>query len=183
MIEIKSIFTNEIIFSYDGANLCGADLRGANLRGANLRGANLRGANLRGADLCGADLYGANLCGADLYGANLYGADLYGANLRGADLYGANLRGTNLRGAKRKDQTIKNIYQIGPIGSRSSMLMIWVFEDNTKIYKTGCFSGTENEFINTIKKTHQTTRYLVDYMEAIKFVNILINGGNNEKNE
>ena len=58
-VEIKSIFTGNVIFTYEGANLEGANLRGADLRGADLEGANLRGADLRGANLRCADLEGA----------------------------------------------------------------------------------------------------------------------------
>ena len=119
-IQIKSRFTDSILFEYESENntiketvvkavkSC-ANLYGANLYGADLRGANLRGADLRGADLSCANLYGANLYGANLYGANLYDADLRDADLRGADLsgadlscanlYGADLRGADLRGA------------------------------------------------------------------------------------
>ena len=43
-VEIKSIFTGNVIFTYEGANLEGANLRGADLRGANLRCADLEGA-------------------------------------------------------------------------------------------------------------------------------------------
>jgi len=108
-IEIRHKLTNEVLYIYNGADLCGADLRGANLYEANLRRANLCRADLCGANLCradlrGANLYEANLCRANLRGANLYEANLCranlrGANLRGADLYGANLCGANLRGA------------------------------------------------------------------------------------
>ena len=95
MIEIKHIFSNATICSFDVSTIREAAEQGKNnLEGANLEGANLYGANLRGANLEGANLYGANL-----RGANLYGANLYGANLRGANLYGANLRGANLEGA------------------------------------------------------------------------------------
>ncbi len=116
-IEIKSRFTEKVLFAHDaeensikitlqaalsaGADLCdanlyGVDLRDANLYGADLCGANLYDANLYGADLRDANLYGADLCDANLYGAGLCGANLYGANLLGADLRDANLRGANL---------------------------------------------------------------------------------------
>ena len=124
MIEIKHRYTGEVLYTYEGANLAGADLAAANLTGAdlvgadlvdadlaaaNLTGADLAAANLTGADLRGANLAGANLTGATLTGATLKDADLTGADLRrahlaaanltGADLGGANLAGANLRGA------------------------------------------------------------------------------------
>ena len=88
-VEIKSRFTGNVIFTYEGANLIGANLRDANLIGANLIDANLEGANLRYANLRDANLRDANLIGANLEGANLIGANLRDANLRDANLIGA----------------------------------------------------------------------------------------------
>ena len=115
------------------ANLGGANLRGANLGGANLRDANLSGANLRGAYLSGANLRDANLSGANLGGANLSGANLGDANLRGAYLSGAYLSGanTNLIGDRP-------YFSIGPVGSRSDNLTLWITEKGP-LLKTGCF--------------------------------------------
>jgi hypothetical protein len=107
-IEIKNK-NGIVIYTYEGANLEGANLEGANLEGAdlsganlvlvNLSGANLRSAHLSGANLSGAYLSGANLVRANLVRANLECANLVRANLEGADLYGANLSGANLSGA------------------------------------------------------------------------------------
>ena len=65
MIEIKSRFTGEVIFSAEAVSIkdaaekaCQSD---ADLSGAYLRGADLRGADLRDADLSGADLRGAKI--------------------------------------------------------------------------------------------------------------------------
>ncbi len=93
MIEIKSRYTGEVIYTHEGDTLVGADLRGANLYGAYLRGADLYGAELRGANLYGANLYGANLRRADLRKTNLRGAELRGANLYGADFTDATVIG------------------------------------------------------------------------------------------
>jgi uncharacterized protein YjbI with pentapeptide repeats len=69
-IEIRSRYSNEILFSEEAESLRylvvaiikrGADLGGANLGGANLYGADLGGANLGDANLGGANLRGANL--------------------------------------------------------------------------------------------------------------------------
>ena len=57
-VEIKSIYTGNVIFIYGGANLRYVNLRYANLIGANLEGTNLEGANLEGANLEGANLEG-----------------------------------------------------------------------------------------------------------------------------
>ena len=120
LIEIKSTYTDQVIFSLNQENntiklvvelaitlkvdlskadLSKADLSRANLSGANLSYANLSYANLSRADLSGANLSGANLSRANLSGANLSGADLSGADLSGADLSGANLSRANLFGA------------------------------------------------------------------------------------
>ena len=48
MIEIKNRWTGNVIFTYLGADLRGADLRGADLRDAVLRGADLRDAKYQG---------------------------------------------------------------------------------------------------------------------------------------
>jgi uncharacterized protein YjbI with pentapeptide repeats len=98
LIEIKSGFNSDIVFSCEAANIKEA-LEKAVVDGADLRGANLSDANLRGANLSGANLIGANLSYANLRGANLIGADLSYAKLRITNLRGANLRGANLRGA------------------------------------------------------------------------------------
>ena len=112
-IEIKSRWTNSVLFSFEcstvreavveavknDADLSDADLRDADLSDANLRDAYLSDANLRDADLSDANLRGAYLRGADLSGADLRDADLSGAYLSGAYLSDANLSDANLRGA------------------------------------------------------------------------------------
>ena len=66
-IEIKNIFTEEVIFSHECENntikktVETAASLGVSLRGANLRGANLHCADLRGANLYDADLFGEKL--------------------------------------------------------------------------------------------------------------------------
>ena len=69
-VEIKHCYTGAVIFTYNGADLRGADLSETNLYGANLSGADLRGADLSETNLYGADLRGANLSGADLEGTS-----------------------------------------------------------------------------------------------------------------
>jgi len=92
-IEIKNIFTNEIIYSFSSENATIKDaLLDAIKNKVNLSRANLSGAYLSGADLSRADLSGAYLSGADLSGAYLSKADLSGADLSEADLSGANIQ-------------------------------------------------------------------------------------------
>ena len=173
-VEIKSRFTNEVLFSGEyaslkdavvaavkaGANLCGADLCGAYLRGANLRGADLRGANLRGANLRGANLRGADLSSADLGGANLGGADLRGANLGGANLGGANLDDTKIKGTNA-------IIQIGPIGSRADMMLVFNTDDGLRV-STGCFYGSADDFLVRVMETHGTNQHATNYRNALE---------------
>ena len=142
----------------------------ANLRSANLRSANLRSADLRSADLYGADLRSAELYGANLSGANLRSANLYGAGLSGANLSGANLSGANLYGAEYGDnETLVKYLSIGPIGSRNDYLQVFV-TDKQKIIKTGCFSGSVEEFRQAVNKRHDNNDHSRHYMLAINLI-------------
>jgi len=142
-----------------GANLGGANLGDANLSGANLGGANLSDANLSGANLGGANLSDANLGGANLSGAYLGGANLSGANLSGANLGGANLSGAYLRGAYLSDANTNLIgdrpyFSIGPVGSRSDNLTLWITEKGP-LLKTGCFGpDTFEAFRSNLEREH-----------------------------
>ena len=130
---------NAMRFALEKAVLEKAYLIGANLIGANLSGANLRGANLSGANLSGAYLIGANLIGAYLSGANLIGANLRGAYLIGAD--------TNLIGDRP-------YFSIGPVGSRSDNLTLWITEKGP-LLKTGCFGpDTFEAFRSNLEREH-----------------------------
>ena len=160
--EIKSWMTGGILFSIE------TDSWKLAVEAAVKSGANLYGANLYGANLYGADLRGANLRGADLRGANLYGADLRGANLYGANLRGANLRGADLRGAKG----IKDILFIGPIGSRRDYLMATKKDDDSIEIRTGCFTGTIDEFKKSVKETHGKSDHAKAYLAALDLIEI-----------
>ncbi|MDZ4056833.1 MAG: pentapeptide repeat-containing protein [Polynucleobacter sp.] len=156
-----------------GANLGGANLGGANLDGANLGGANLDGAYLGGANLDGANLDGANLGGANLGGANLDGAYLGGANLDGANLGGANLDGAYLGGAYLGgDKTLigqRPFIQIGPIGSRSAFLTAFLTDKGIHL-KTGCFSGTLDEFKEAVLAEHGENIHAKEYESALQLI-------------
>ena len=171
------------------ANLISADLCSANLCSANLSSADLRYANLSSADLCYADLCSANLCYANLRYANLRSAnlcyanlcyaDLCSADLCSADLSSANLSSADLSSAdlcyaKWDDLLVVNIWTIGPIGSRKSNLLVWLFSDGSYLYQTGCFSGSESKFVAAIKKSHGDSKHSTDYMAAITFIHSLI---------
>ena len=109
------------------------------------------------ADLRGANLYGADLCSANLYDANLYGADLRGANLYGAFIQGHKLKMTPI--------------QINPIGSRNDSLFIFNTEDGIFV-KTGCFFGSDEEFLKAVAKKHQDNKHSKQYQNAIMLAKI-----------
>jgi hypothetical protein len=90
-------------------------------------------------------------------------ANLYGANLRGADL-----RGANLYGARYGDDIIRGFLQVGTIGSRQSVLQIFAVGKADFIFKTGCFSGSKEEFIAAINKTHDDNPHVANYLAAIR---------------
>ena len=156
------------------ANLRSADLRFADLGSANLRSADLRFADLGSADLRFADLGSANLRFADLGSANLRSADLRSADLRFADLGSANLGSADLRSAHISKAKIRRILQIGPIGSRDSMLVIWVMEAGDFRYSTGCQNQiTEEQFRERVVASHGGNEHGRAYMEAIEFAHRL----------
>ena len=81
MIEIKRLFTDEVVYRFrrrlaGRGRTPGVNLEVANLAGTDLTGANLEGARLGAADLSGATLIFCNLMGADLTGTNLATANL-----------------------------------------------------------------------------------------------------------
>jgi uncharacterized protein YjbI with pentapeptide repeats len=167
-IAIKT-WGGTLLFEYEAEdNTLRQTIEAAVKARANLSGANLSGANLYGADLSGANLSRANLSGANLSGANLSGADLSGANLYGANLSGANLYGANLSRAKG----LKDILQIGPIGSRKSYLMALKFDDEKIEIKTGCFSGTIEEFEKQVKKEHGKNEHGKAYQLAVALIKL-----------
>ena len=108
-------------------------------------------------DNCGANLYGADLSGADLSGANLCRADLREANLCRANLSGANLS----RAIIKEGITLKRSpLTVGPVGSRSDTLLIFNTNEDGAYYKTGCFLGSEAEFIAKLNgKDKESTAY------------------------
>ena len=127
-IEIKNRFTGSLIFECDAASLKVAVELAVSKR------ISLRGANLGGANLGGAYLGGANLGGANLRGANLGGANLRGAN-------------TNLIGDRP-------YFSIGPVGSRSDNLTLWITEKGP-LLKTGCFGpDTFEAFRSNLEREH-----------------------------
>ena len=143
-VEIKSRFTNEVLFSGEYASLKDAVVAAVKA-----------GANLRGAYLGSADLRGANLRGADLRGAYLSSADLSSADLCGANLDDTKIKGTNA------------IIQIGPIGSRADMMLVFNTDDGLRV-STGCFYGSADDFLVRVMETHGTNQHATNYRNALE---------------
>ena len=110
----------------------------------------------------------ANLFGANLYRADLSGANLYRADLSGADLFGANLYRADLSGAKG----IKDILQIGPIGSRKDYLIALKLDDGNIEIRAGCFVGSIKNFMEAVKKTHGKNDHGKAYKLAMDLVKL-----------
>ena len=147
-IEIRHRYTDAVLYACDVTDdeqASGLAMRAA-LEGAVKAGANLSGANLRGAYLSGANLSGAYLNGAYLSDANLRGANLSGAYLNGANLSGAVVNGLRLAGDRP-------VIQIGPIGSESRTISVWLTEAGIRV-QAGCFFGSRNEFEAQVMETH-----------------------------
>ena len=172
--SIKTRFSADTIFECDldasfdtqsSASKLGAAVKAAYLGGANLSGADLGGAYLRGADLRGADLSGADLRGADLSDAYLGGADLRGANLGGAYLGGAYL------GKHNELKIIGNhpVLQIGPLGSRNDVLIIFMTDAGIYV-RAGCFFDTLQNFRAAVSKEHGDNNHGKEYAAAMVMI-------------
>ena len=83
-------------------------------------------------------------------------ADLYGADLYRADLYEA-----------------RNIIVIGPIGSRGDLLYV-VLHEATRMYKTGCFWGNEQQFIQAVETQHDDNKYAQAYRAVVEMAKVLL---------
>ena len=143
----------------EAAVKAGAVLRNADLRNAVLRNAVLSGAVLSGAVLSGAVLRNADLRNADLRNAVLSGAVLRNAVLRNADLSGTVVRGLRLFGDRP-------FLSIGPIGSESRIVFLWLTEAGARI-QAGCFFGTRDEFVAQLSATHGDNQHAQEYTAAL----------------
>ena len=96
-------------------------------------------------------------------------ANLYSANLESANLYSANLVRANLESAKYGDETLRGFLQIGPIGSRKSMLQVFGIGAAGFVFRAGCFTGSLEEFTAIVEKKHGDNEHGVKYRCAIEF--------------
>ena len=124
---------------------------------------------------------GANLADADFRGANLADADFRGANLEGANLAGANLADANLARANLAGATLKNgekligecpIFQVGPIGSRSDILVAYITDQGLRL-DAGCQRQiTRAVFDARLSQTHSGNRHEREYRAALASIDV-----------
>ncbi len=164
-IQILHRYSNAVLFEHAGATTAEAVVAAVAV-GANLRGANLGGANLEGANLEGANLGGAYLRYANLGGANLGGAYLRCANLGGAHLEGATLKsGEKLIG-------VRPIFQVGPIGSRSDVLVAYITDQGLRL-DAGCQRQiTREAFDARLSQTHSGNQHEREYRAALELIDV-----------
>jgi hypothetical protein len=145
VIEIKHLFTEEVLLAVPQESLVGAKLSGASLSAADLGGQDLQRADLRGADLSAAGLAGANLAGCNLRDANLTGACMIGANLRGADLRGARLAGADLGHSGLEEADLSDVVLEGTnlIGAELSRARLQGADLSNAMMKYASLTGAE----------------------------------------
>ena len=145
-IQILHRYSNAVIFEHAGVNFADADFRGANLECANLARANLTDASLVGADLTDASLVGANLAGASLVGATL----------------------------KNGERLIGEcpIFQVGPIGSRSDVLVAYITDQGLRL-DAGCQRQiTRDVFDARLSQTHSGNKHEKEYRAALELIDV-----------
>jgi len=134
--------------------------------------------------MTGAELLTAYAAGqrsfafAYLGGANLRDANLRGANLGGADLRGANLGGAYLGGATapngRRCLGERPYAEVGPIGSRSDRLVVWLTEGQVYVV-AGCWHSGDAEdgltaLAQRVSEVHGDSEHGVQYLAAIDYL-------------
>ena len=109
---------------------------------------------------------GANLADADFRGANLVGANLARANLADASLVGATLKnGEKLIGECP-------IFQVGPIGSRSDVLVAYITDQGLRL-DAGCQRQiTRDVFDARLSQTHSGNRHEREYRAALALIDV-----------
>ena len=118
-------------------------------------------------------IYHENISEKELLNRNIsigsYASIESGARIGSGASIGSDARigsGTTLNGKT-------DIIVISPIGSRNSALTGYIKEGKLVI-STGCFLGTEDEFIEKLKITHGDNEHSVKYKSAIEFMNKIL---------
>ena len=73
----------------------------------------------------------------------------------------------------------KDFITIGPIGSRSDFVTFYKNESEDIYVECGCFSGTMDEFLAAVQKTHGNNRFGREYRVAMKLAKVHILGEDN----
>ena len=99
-----------------------------------------------------------------------------GANLAGANLARANLAGANLAGAtlKNGEKLIgeRPIFQVGPIGSRSDVLVAYITDQGLRL-DAGCQRQiTRDVFDARLSQTHSGNRHEREYRAALALIDV-----------
>ena len=68
----------------------------------------------------------------------------------------------------------RHFFVQGPIGSRDGFVTFYRTKDNTVEVKCGCFSGSLQEFVNQVEKTHGGSRYEKEYKLAVELAKVCI---------
>ena len=90
-----------------------------------------------------------------------------GKSLAQANMAGANMAGAYMAGGLK----IRRILSLGPIGSRDATLVVWILEDGSFRYSTGChIQITEEAFRKCVVSTHGGSVHGKAYMETIEYI-------------
>ena len=73
-----------------------------------------------------------------------------------------------------KVSNTRHFFVQGPIGSRDGFVTFYRTKDNTVEVKCGCFSGSLQEFVNQVEKTHGGSRYEKEYKLAVELAKVCI---------
>lgn len=68
----------------------------------------------------------------------------------------------------------RHFFVQGPIGSRNGFVTFYRTKDNTVGVRCGCFSGSLQEFVNQVEKTHGGSRYEKEYKLAAELAKVCI---------
>lgn len=73
-----------------------------------------------------------------------------------------------------KVSNTRHFFVQGPIGSRNDFVTFYRTKDDTVGVKCGCFSGSLQEFVNQVEKTHGGSRYEKEYKLAVELAKVCI---------
>lgn len=109
-------------------------------------------------------------CDVTFYWSSLNGASFSGTDMARVDCGSGELVHANLSDALLGSEPLLKYVCIGPIGSRNDMLHVMLAR-NSAIYRTGCFSGTEEEFRAQLEIAHPEGPHRVVYESALRLIN------------